>query len=78
MAAVSPVLKPGRINISLSAAAREEVSRLAKTSSCSVTDLVRLSLSLLKVVLEEMQHGNKLIVTTSGGQPVKELVIPRW
>ena len=75
-ATTTALLKKSRLNINLSANARAEVSSLAEASSRSVTDLVRLGLSLLKVVYEETARGNKLIVTTSDGHPVKELVIP--
>ncbi len=65
-----------RLNLNLSDTARVEVSKLADESSRSITELVRLALSLLKVIIDERKVGNKLIVTTSAGQPIKELVIP--
>lgn len=67
---------PRRLNLMIPAAAGEEVDALAEESGRSITELVRLSLSLLKVVIDERKQGHKLIVTTSEGQPLKELVLP--
>jgi len=41
-----------------------------------MTELVRLGLGLVKVALEAQQNGNKLVVTTAEGQPLKEIVLP--
>jgi len=76
MATTAAVLEKRRLNINLSPAARTEVTRLAEHSSRSITELVRLALSLLKVVMNETERGHKLIVTTEEGKPLKELVIP--
>lgn len=65
-----------RINLKLSHSARADVDRLAEQTHSSITDLVRLALSLLKIAIDEMRKGNKLIITTSEGQPLRELVIP--
>jgi hypothetical protein len=65
-----------RLNVNLSERAREEVNGLSDDTGRSITDLVRIGLSLVKVVFEESRQGNKLIVTTADGKPLKELVIP--
>jgi hypothetical protein len=65
-----------RINLNLSPAARADVDRLAEQTHSSITELVRLSLSLLRIAIDEIRKGNKLIITTSEGQPLRELVIP--
>jgi hypothetical protein len=65
-----------RINLKLSEAARADVDRLAVQTHSTITELVRLSLSLLRIAIEEIRKGNKLIITTADGQPLRELVIP--
>jgi len=77
-AAVSPPLKAkiNRINLNLSASARADVDKLAEETGNTITELVRLALSLLKVVVEEGRKGHKLIITTSDGTPQTQLVIP--
>ncbi len=75
MPAVATTAK-NRINLNLSASARAEVDRMAEETGSSITELVRLALSLLKVIMEEKRKGNKLIVTSSDGTPQMQLVIP--
>jgi hypothetical protein len=67
-----------RLNLNLSETARKDVEELARQSDRSITETVRLALSLLKIVLEERRDGNKFIVTTADGRPLKELVIPAF
>jgi hypothetical protein len=76
--AMEPIAKPikARLNLNLSDEARNDVNALAQETSRSITELVRLALSVLKVLIEERKRGNKLIVTNADGQPVKELIIP--
>jgi hypothetical protein len=77
-APTAPLLKKkiNRINLNLSAAARADIDKLATETGNSITELVRLALSLLKVVIEESRKGNKLIITSSDGTPQTQLVIP--
>jgi hypothetical protein len=65
-----------RINLNLSPAARADVDRLAVETHSSITELVRMALSLLRVVVDETSKGNKLIITTRDGTPQTQLVIP--
>lgn len=53
-----------------------ELVTLARETKRSMTDLVRLGLALVKIAIEAERNGNRLIVTTSDGRPVKELVLP--
>jgi predicted negative regulator of RcsB-dependent stress response len=77
MAAVAPIRKSKqRLNLNLTDSARQEINSLAEQSSRTITELVRLALSLLKVIIDERNAGNKLVVTTREGKPLKELVIP--
>jgi hypothetical protein len=65
-----------RVNFVLSENAHTDLVSLSKNSMRSMTELVRLGLGLVKVALEAQQNGNKLIVTTADGQPLKEIVLP--
>ena len=77
MAAPAFRAKPkSRLNLNLSETAREQITALAEQSDRSITELVRLALSVLKVILDERKEGHKLIVMTPDGKPLKELVIP--
>jgi len=78
MAASVPSLKTkiNRINLNLSSSARADIDRLSEETGNTITELVRLALSLLKVVIEEKRKGNKLIITSSDGTPQTQLVIP--
>jgi hypothetical protein len=65
-----------RVNFVLSEKAHTDLVGLSKHSMRSMTELVRLGLGLVKVALEAQQNGNKLVVTTADGQPLKEIVLP--
>jgi len=42
----------------------------------SMTELMRLGLGLVKIAIEAEKRGQRLIVTTDEGVPVKEIVLP--
>jgi hypothetical protein len=65
-----------RVNFVLSEKAHTDLVSLSKHSMRSMTELVRLGLGLVKVALEAQQNGNKLVVTTADGRPLKEIVLP--
>ena len=65
-----------RVNIILAERAHSDLTRMATRTRCSMTELVRLGLGLVKIALEAREQGQKLIVTTADGQPLKEIVLP--
>jgi hypothetical protein len=65
-----------RINFQLSERAYMELTELSRETHRSMTEIVRLGLTLVKIAIEEQLKGNKLIVTTAKGTPVKEIVLP--
>lgn len=65
-----------RVNFVLSERAHTDLVGLSKDSMRSMTELVRLGLGLVKLALEAQHNGNKLVVTTADGRPVKEIVLP--
>ena len=76
MAATTSTMLGKRVNFVLSERAHSELVTLARETKRSMTDLVRLGLALVKIAIEAERNGNRLIVTTSDGRPVKELVLP--
>ena len=54
----------------------KQIAELSKETRLDITDLVRLGLGLVMVVIKEAQHNNKIIVTDSEGVPIKELILP--
>jgi hypothetical protein len=65
-----------RVNFILSDRAHSELVILSKETNRSMTELVRLGLGLVKIALEAARDGNRIVVTTQDGHPVKEIVIP--
>ena len=65
-----------RVNFVLSEKAHTDLVGLSKHTMRSMTELVRLGLGLVKLALEAQQNGNKLVVTTADGRPLKEIVLP--
>lgn len=64
-----------RLNVNLSAQFASELHDLARHSNRSMTELVRIGIGLVKLALAECSNGNKLIVTTEDGKPLKEVVL---
>jgi hypothetical protein len=65
-----------RLNLNLSTSVYRELSNLAVERRSSMTEVVRFALGLVKIAFHEASAGNKLIVTTADGKPLKEIVIP--
>lgn len=73
---VTPQLETKRLNINLAPVVFAELQALSKETRRSMTELVRLALGLVRIVLQETAKGNKVIISTSAGQPLREIVIP--
>ncbi len=74
---VSSAVSPGkRVNFILSEKSHADLANLADLTHRSMTDVVRLGLGLVKIALEAARNGQRLVVTTAEGQPVKEIVLP--
>ena len=76
MAALSPTLVGKRVNFVLSERAHSELYTLSKKTMRSMTELVRLGLALVKLALEAEEEGNKLVIVSADGKPLKEIVLP--
>lgn len=66
-----------RINITLSERAFSDLQMASKASRRSMTEIVRLSLGLMKILMEAEEKGQRLYVATADGQAIKEIVLPR-
>src|SRR2546423_12469700 len=65
-----------RLGLNLPPPVYDEVNQLAKERRSSMTEIVRLALGLIKIVIREANKGNKLIITTPSGDPLREIVLP--
>ena len=71
----TPVVK--RLNVAMPERAYSEHLDASTETHRSMTELVRLALGVVKILLEVERNGQKLIIATSDGQAVKEIVLPR-
>ena len=76
MAATTSVLTGKRVNFVLSERAHADLVNLARDTKRSMTEILRLGIGLARVALEAERKGQRLIITTAEGDPVKELVLP--
>ena len=77
MNSVAPAsMERKRVNFVLSEKAHSELAQLSRRTGRSMTELVRLGLGLIKIALEAEENNHKLIVTTTDGSPLKEIVLP--
>ena len=73
--AQAPTFK--RLNINLPLSVYGELEELAKTSSRTMTEIVRTALGLVKVAIEAEKGKNRLAVVNSEGKLLKEIVLMR-
>lgn len=65
-----------RLNVALSERAYSELLSASQETRRSMTELVRLALGVVKILLDAQRNGHRLIIATSDGQAVKEIVLP--
>lgn len=73
--ATAQAAKSRRLNINLPEKTFQDLETLAAESGRTMTDLVRVAISLAQVAIEEKGHGRKLTVTDRDGKLIKELVL---
>ena len=66
-----------RLTINLPESVYGELVELASRSGRTMTDIVRSSLALVKIAVEEEAADNKLAIVKKDGTLLKELVLPR-
>jgi hypothetical protein len=65
-----------RLNLNLSGDVFDELARLAKKRKTSMTEVVRLALSLVRIAINEAGKGNKVVICDPAGKPLREVVLP--
>jgi len=74
---VPPAVVTGKkVNFNVSERAYNELLALSRQTKRSMTEIIRLGISLAKIAIDAEQNGHKLVVTTKDGTPIKELVLP--
>lgn len=71
----SPAIR--RLNVNLSEQVYDELQELAGRTGRTVSDLVRLALAVIRVILTEVGPDQNLYVGTRDGKVKKQIVIPR-
>jgi CopG-like RHH_1 or ribbon-helix-helix domain, RHH_5 len=66
-----------RLNVNLSEQVYNELQELAGRTGRTVSDLVRLALAVIRVILTEVGPDQNLYVGTRDGKIKKQIVIPR-
>jgi hypothetical protein len=66
-----------RLNVILPDRTHADMIALGRETRRSLTELVRLGLGLVRVAVEAERSGNRLMVATEGGVPIKEIVLPQ-
>jgi len=64
-----------RLNLNLSARAYDELAALSVETRRSMSEIIRVGLALAKIAINEGRAGNKVVITTKDGKPIKELIL---
>lgn len=72
----SPAPGVRRIAINISEQAYNDLRNSAESTARSMTDVIRIGIGLFKVAAEVMREGNKLVVVSRTGTPLREIVLP--
>lgn len=67
-----------RLNFAISERARQELEEIARDHERTMTDVIRLGISLAKIALEASRRGDKILIARPDGEPIKELVLPEF
>lgn len=65
-----------RLNFILADASYRELQDLASESHRSMTELVRYSLGLMRLLMDAQRNKHRLMVVDENGKAVKEIVMP--
>jgi hypothetical protein len=73
---VAPAPSKQRLNFAISDRARAELEAIAREHDRTMTDVIRLGISLAKIALGASSRGEKILIAREDGEPVRELVLP--
>jgi hypothetical protein len=65
-----------RLNFAISERARQELEVIAREHDRTMTDVIRLGISLAKIALGASRRGEKILIAREDGEPIRELVLP--
>ena len=65
-----------KFTFTLSPKAYGDLCSLAKSHALSMSQLLRIALSLIYLLITEKAKGNKMIIASSDGVPLKEIDLP--
>lgn len=65
-----------RLNVNLTEKASRELDDLANSVGATKTELVKHALGLVKILIEEGEGGNRLMVVSKDGKTTKEVILP--
>lgn len=65
-----------RVTFVLSEAAHAQLTDMSTKHRRSMTELIRIGLGLVKIVLEGHEAGRRFVVVDADGKPEKEIVLP--
>jgi hypothetical protein len=65
-----------RLSLNLASSVYDELSALADDRRTSMTEIVRLALGVIRVIIKEVKQNHKIIVADQDGNALKELVLP--
>jgi hypothetical protein len=69
-------MQDNKIILMLTGEAAAKLDKIGDEQCRSRKELLRLALSLVVVIHETFREGNKIIITTPEGAPLKEIVFP--
>jgi hypothetical protein len=68
-------IKVRRLNIALAEKVYQEVLSLANEMDKNITEVIRIALGVLRIIVKAIQRGERVIIT-GGNQPDREIVFP--
>ena len=66
-----------RLNVNLPRSVFDELEGIAKRSGRSITEVVRMGLGVVTLMINEENNHNRFLIVDPDGKPIKELVLPR-
>jgi hypothetical protein len=75
-AGTAAVAETQRVNLNLATKAYEDLQQLCKQTQRTMTEIIRFGLALAKLYFDERRKGNSLMITTSDGTAIREIVFP--
>ena len=75
-AAAAAAFEKQRFSVNLSPKAYSDLKELADQTGRSMAEIIRIGIGLVRVIFQELNANHKLIVTSSSGKPLKEIVLP--